>query len=91
MIETIITRIQGVLAAQKYVLITYNVSRENLPLVLKITPGKRAATVSPLEDGKWVAVSSLIPSKNEAEIMDTLTASGAEDILVMKLHNCRVD
>ena len=91
MIETIRTRIQGVLAAQKYVLITYNVIRENLPLVLKITPGKRAATVSPLEDSNWVAVSSLIPSKKVAEIMDNLTACGAEDILVMTLHNCRVD
>ncbi|KAJ3303214.1 ATP phosphoribosyltransferase (ATP-PRTase) (ATP-PRT) [Kappamyces sp. JEL0829] len=91
LIETIKRRIQGVIAAQRFVLVTYNVQRANLSAVLKITPGKRAATVSPLEDGNWAAVSSLIPSKMVADIMDQLTEVGAEDILVMSLHNCRVD
>jgi ATP phosphoribosyltransferase len=90
-LETIKRRIQGVLAAQKFVLVTYNVERTNLPQALKVTPGKRAATVSPLEETGWVAVSSLVLQKNIADIMDQLTDCGAEDVLVVQLHNCRVD
>ena len=89
--ETIKRRIQGVLAAQKYVLVTYNVERTNLSQALTVTPGKRAATVSPLETTGWAAVSSLVLQKDIAEIMDRLTACGAEDVLVVQLHNCRVD
>lgn len=91
LIETIKRRIQGVIAAQRYVLMTYNVKRENLAAAVAITPGKRAATVSPLENGEWVAVSSLVPSGKQADIMDQLVAAGAEDILVVALQNCRVD
>jgi ATP phosphoribosyltransferase len=91
LIDVIKRRIQGVLAAQKYVLVTYNVKRDDLPAALKVTPGKRAATVSPLENSDWVAVSALVLKVKLAEIMDQLTDAGAEDVLVVALHNCRVD
>lgn len=91
LIETIKRRIEGVIIAQKYVLCNYNILRSSLPLASKITPGKKAPTVSPLEDEKWVAVSSMVPQKQVAETMDLLTSIGAEDILIMALHNCRVN
>ena len=56
----------------------------------KLTPGRRAPTVSPLEDGDWAAVSSMIEKKSMAEVMDKLVAAGAEDVLILKLDNCRV-
>lgn len=88
--KTIISRISGVLAAKKYVLCNYNAPRANLAAILKITPGRQAATVSPLEDQAWVAVSAMVEQVRIAEVMDELTASGATDILVFQISNCRV-
>ena len=55
-----------------------------------MTPGRRAATISPLEDNDWVAVNSMIEKKKTAEIMDELVKIGAQDVLIFNLDNCRV-
>lgn len=83
-------RISGVLAAKKYVLCTYNAPRSQLPDLLKITPGRRAATITSLEEEGWVAVSSMVEKKKVADVMDQLTANQASDIIVFALSNCRV-
>lgn len=89
-LQTLITnRIRGVIAAQKYVLLNYNVPRSMLPEVVKITPGKRAPTVSPLEGDDWVAVSTMVERKNAAQVMDQLEIKGASDILVFNIINSR--
>lgn len=91
-IQTMITnRIRGVIAAKKYLLLNYNVPRSMLPEVGKITPGKRAPTVSPLEgEGEsWVAVSVMVERKDVAQIMDQLENKGASDILVFNIINSR--
>lgn len=54
-----------------------------------ITPGKRAATITPLEDDGWVAVSAMVEKKMIASSMDKLSKIGAEDILVIQIHNSR--
>src|SRR5271167_4748599 len=85
-VRTLITnRIRGVIAANKYVLLNYNVPRSMLPEVVKITPGKRAPTVSGLESHggmEWVAVSVMVERKDVAQVMDRLENVGASDILV---------
>lgn len=70
-------RIAGVIAAGKYVLCNYNILRANVHEATKITPGRRAATVSPLEDGEWVAVSSMVLRAQVADVMDRLQVSEA--------------
>ena len=90
LVDLIRKRIQGVVASNQFVLCNYNIKRSLLPVALKITPGRRAATVSPLDEDGWVAVSSMVERKRVAEVMDKLTAEGAEDILVIGLDNCRV-
>jgi ATP phosphoribosyltransferase len=90
LIEKITRRIQGVLLAEQYVIVTYNTSRANLPAAVKITPGRRAPTISPLEKDDWVSVSAMVLHKKVGDVMDELTAAGAEDILVTSIHNCRV-
>ena len=91
-LQTLITnRIRGVIAAKKYILLNYNVPRDLLPEVRKITPGKRAPTVSPLESegADWVAVSVMVERKQVAQIMDQLEEKGASDILVFNIINSR--
>lgn len=51
-------------------LCTYNVPRSKLEIVTKITPGKRAPTVTMLEEEGWVAVSVMVEKRKIAGIMD---------------------
>ncbi|OCF37554.1 ATP phosphoribosyltransferase [Kwoniella heveanensis CBS 569] len=90
LIPLIKSRFAGFLASKKYVYASYNIKRESLPKAMKITPGRRAATVSPLDEEGWVAVSAMIEKKEVAKVMDDLEKSGAEDILIFALDNCRV-
>ena len=90
LIDLITRRIAGVIAATKYVSCQYNIRRELLPAATKITPGRRAPTISPLEENDWVAVSAMVEKKHSAKVMDELVAIGAEDVLVFNLDNCRV-
>lgn len=90
LIKTITKRIAGVIAASKYVVCQYNVHRDNLAAAEKISPGRRAPTISRLEEEDWVAVSVMVEKKIIANVMDELAKVGAEDILVFNLDNCRV-
>ncbi|EGG11595.1 uncharacterized protein MELLADRAFT_70844 [Melampsora larici-populina 98AG31] len=88
--ELVTSRIKGVVAAARYVLCQYNIKRERLPEAIKLTPGRRSATVSPLEDETWVAVSAMVPKKDSATVMDQLEKIDACDIFLIDLANCRV-
>jgi ATP phosphoribosyltransferase len=90
LIGTIKRRIEGVIAAGKYVYINYNIQRKELEKVKQVTPGKKAPTISPLENQDWIAVSAMVLKAQVADTMDKLTAIGAQDILVFTIHNCRV-
>ncbi|SPO31623.1 probable ATP phosphoribosyltransferase [Ustilago trichophora] len=90
LITLITARIRGVIAASKYVLCQYNVQKKDLQQALEITPGRRAATVSPLEEKDWNAVSSMVLKAQVATIMDQLEKIGASDILIVGINNCRV-
>ncbi|KAK4230928.1 putative ATP phosphoribosyltransferase [Podospora fimiseda] len=89
MVELIAARIGGVITAQKYVLCQYNVPRSQLVEATKVTPGKRAPTVTSLEEEGWVAVSAMVEKKRIAPVMDDLSKIGATDILVLDIHNSR--
>ncbi|KAK4685693.1 ATP phosphoribosyltransferase, partial [Tremellales sp. Uapishka_1] len=89
-VSLIKSRFAGVIAAKRYVYASYNIKREKLPEAMKITPGRRAATVSPLDEEGWVAVSAMVERKEQARVMDQLERAGAEDILVFGVENCRV-
>jgi ATP phosphoribosyltransferase len=84
LIPLIKSRFAGVIAAKKFVYVSYNIK------ALEITPGRRAPTVSPLDEEGWVAVSAMVARKGMAAVMDRLESCGAEDVLVFALDNCRV-
>lgn len=84
-------RIRGVITAQRFVLCQYNIPRTELPVATKITPGKRAPTITALEEPEWVAVSSMVEKKRIATVMDDLIKVGATDILVLNIANSRTD
>jgi len=84
-------RINGVLTAQNYVMVEYNIPRARLEDVKKITPGKTSPTLSPLDDPAWIAVKVMIPKQQSNQILDELVEVGAKDIVVTTLQNCRTD
>ena len=90
LVDLIKQRLEGYITATKYVLIMYNVSNTLLADARQITPGKRSATVTSLDDGESKAVSSLVLTKNVNEVMDKLKKIGATDILVMEIKNSRM-
>jgi ATP phosphoribosyltransferase len=90
LVDLIKQRLDGYITATKYVLIMYNISNTLLSDVLQITPGKRSATVTSLDDGASKAVSALVLAKNVNEVMDDLKKLGATDILVMEIKNSRM-
>ncbi|KAJ7744657.1 ATP phosphoribosyltransferase [Mycena metata] len=90
LVDLVTSRIAGVIAANKYVVCNYNISRDKLHAATLLTPGCRAPTISPLEEENWVAVNSMVEKKKIAGIMDELVKAGAEDILIFNLDNCRV-
>lgn len=89
LVNLITARIRGVITAQKYILCQYNVERQNLSAATRITPGKRAPTITALEEANWVAVSSMVERKDTATVMDQLTAVGAADVLILDIINTR--
>ncbi|KAL9113743.1 MAG: hypothetical protein Q9227_002188 [Pyrenula ochraceoflavens] len=89
LVDTITARIRGVITAQKYIMCQYNIARSRLPEATRITPGKRAPTITALEEVEWVAVSAMVEKKTLALVMDELVTVGATDILALEIANSR--
>jgi len=89
--EKLVKRINGVLTAQNFVMVEYNILRSNLEKAKKIAPGKVSPTISPLDNPDWIAVKVMIPKNQSNQILDDLVIAGAKDIVVSALQNCRAE
>jgi ATP phosphoribosyltransferase len=88
--EQFLRRLQGVLVARSYVLMDYDIRVERVEEAVSLTPGLESPTVSPLHNSGWVAVRSMVPSRDAQKIMDDLYEIEARAILVTKIHACRL-
>lgn len=89
LVTLITARIRGVIQAQRYVLCSYNIPRSRLAEATKITPGKRAPTITSLDEAEWVAVQAMVEKSKLAGVMDRLEEVQATDILATALINSR--
>jgi ATP phosphoribosyltransferase len=89
-IEQIARRINGILIAEKYSLLEYNIKEESLKKAEKITPGFESPTVSKLEQDGWVAVKVMVMKKDVISVMDSLEQIGATGIIETEVRNCRL-
>lgn len=87
---TLIKRLEGVLVAQKYSIMDYDIPAERLEDAIALTPGFQSPTVSPLHDPQWLAVRALVPNRDLNRVMDDLSAAGARAILVTALQAARM-
>lgn len=89
-VEVLARRLQGVLVAQQYVLMDYDVPQHLVDLAVAITPGLESPTVSPLHDSSWSAVRVMVRRDQTNRVMDALYDLGARAILVTSIHACRL-
>lgn len=87
--QILVKRIKGFLMAQKYKMLYYNIERSKLKEAAKISPGRRAPSITALEDDEWVSVGAMISKSDVSNVMDKLESLGATDIFVIDLYNCR--
>lgn len=87
--QVVLQRIQGILNARNYLMLDYNVPKEDLEAASAVTPGLTGLTVAPLARDNWVAVRAMVPRQDANRIMDHLSALGAEAILASELRIAR--
>ena len=89
-IDLLVRRLSGVMTAQRYRMVDYNIAEEKLDAACAITPGLDSPTVSHLAKPGWLAVRAMIPAGEAQMIMDRLWDTGAEGILVTEIAACRL-
>ena len=90
MAQRVIRRLEGVVIARGYSLLEYNIPQENLEAALKITPGFKSPTITPLDDQQWSAVRVMVKSSEITTVMDQLEEIQASAILETPINNCRL-
>ncbi len=86
----VISRLQGVVFAQQYLMLDYDCPRTLLTEATAITPGLESPTVAPLADPDWVAVRAMVLRSRVNPVMDALSAVGAKAILASDIRSCRL-
>ncbi|WP_153506321.1 ATP phosphoribosyltransferase [Cumulibacter manganitolerans] len=89
-VAQLVRRLENVLVARRYVMLDYDVNRENLEAAAAVTPGLQSPTVSPLHRDGWFAVRAMVPRGETNAIMDQLWTLGARAILVTDIVACRI-
>ena len=89
-IRVMLRRIEGILHAQNFLMLDYNVEKTLLERAKQITPGISSPTVSPLANNNWVAVRAMVPRSKANAIMDQLAGIGAQAILASEIRIARI-
>ncbi|MDU0477703.1 ATP phosphoribosyltransferase [Staphylococcus chromogenes] len=85
-----LSRMEGILHAQNFLMLDYNVPRNLLDEAVSTTPGINGPTVSPLADADWVAVRAMVPRREANLVMDQLSLLGAKAILASEIRIARM-
>jgi ATP phosphoribosyltransferase len=83
-------RIKGILVAREYVVVEYDLPKDQLSEAREITPGIESPTISPLSKDGWVAVKAMVRRSRANEIMDDLHDLGARGIIITTIRTCRI-
>jgi len=85
-LDELLFRFEAIQEAEgkKYVLL--NAPKDKLNEITALLPGMKSPTVTPLANGEWVSVQSVIAEKHFWEIIGKLKSLGAEGILVIPIE-----
>jgi len=85
-LEDIRMLLEGAINALGKVGLMLNVRKENLPAVLNVLPALKNPTVSPLSDGEWLAVNTILDESTVRVIIPRLKQAGAQGIVEYPLN-----
>jgi ATP phosphoribosyltransferase len=83
-------RIDGILVANQYSMLEYNIKTDLLKKAESIAPGFESPTVSALDEKGWSAVKVMVKKNEIVQVMDRLAELGATAILETEILNCRL-
>ena len=86
LIEKLCFRIKSVLSAKKSKYILMNVPNDKIASISAILPVLKSPTILPLAEEGWSSLHSVINADDFWEVIDSLKAEGAEDILVCPIE-----
>jgi ATP phosphoribosyltransferase len=89
-VKVFLDRLQGILLAQQYVILEYDIPGESLKAACQVTPGIESPTVSPLSKENWSAVKAMVKAGEYHQVMDRLKEIGAKGIIVTEIKTCRL-
>ncbi len=85
-LEDIRLLLEGAISALGKVGLMLNVHRDNLQQVLAVLPALKNPTVSPLSDGEWLAVNTILDESTVRTIIPRLKEAGAQGIVEYPLN-----
>ena len=85
-LDELLFRIEAVQAAENKKYVLMNVPNVAIDKVLEVLPGMKSPTITPLANGEWSSVSTVLPEKIFWEIINKLKSAGAEGILVLDIE-----
>ncbi|HEY3927388.1 MAG TPA: ATP phosphoribosyltransferase [Candidatus Koribacter sp.] len=85
-IEHLALMLEGAIAAQGRVGLMLNVKKQDLDAALAVLPALNSPTISPLSDGLWVAVNTIIEESQAWSIIPRLKAANATGIVEYPLN-----
>ncbi|MDR0304275.1 MAG: ATP phosphoribosyltransferase [Chitinispirillales bacterium] len=85
-----VKRIESVIIAKQFVMVEYDISKENIHKATKLTPGIESPTISPLNENGWFAVKAMVKFKGVNKLLDDLHDTGAKGIIVSEIKTCRL-
>jgi ATP phosphoribosyltransferase len=85
-LEDIRLLLEGAISALGKVGLMLNVHRGNLQTVLSVLPALKNPTVSPLSDGEWLAVNTILDESTVRTIIPRLKEAGAQGIVEYPLN-----
>jgi len=85
-IENIALLLQGALDGELKVGLKMNVAQEDLEAVIAVLPALKRPTISPLANGDWVAVETIVDSDLVRTLIPRLKVAGAQGIIEYPLN-----
>ena len=85
-IDTLALMLGGAIAAQGQVGMLLNVPNEHLAAVLAVLPALNSPTVSPLSNGTWSAINTILDERTVRDVIPKLKAAGATGIVEYPLN-----
>lgn len=83
-------RLEGIIIAERYSLLEYNIPSERFKEAERITPGFSSPTVAKLDRENWLSVKAMVEKSTVISVMDKLESLGATAIIETAVINCRL-